>query len=496
MSGVDWRQTVVAPDGTHHLIDGIALYEARFIEVLKFHAPGLAPVHDAAGAFHVTVDGRAAYERRYQRAFGFYDGLAAVDAGAAGWHHIRPDGEPAYDARWRWCGNFQGGRCPVRDVGGGYFHIDPTGEPLYAARWRYAGDYRDGVAVVQNTDGRSSHIDQVGAVTHGRWFLDLDVFHKGFARARDEFGWTHINVIGEPAYTRRFASVEPYYNGQARVERFDGGLEVIDERGHLLIELRTTPHSEPIEGVVLARTAWGRVQLVELPGARPFVSKWTRGSNDREVETLLALRGQPGVPELLGRERFDMNDRLLLSMCPGEVVGEPRRLRRFPKSEAVRITREVLTVCAAMHDAGWIHTDVHPGNVLTGEPVTLLDFACAVRATYTTPWRGEINWGVWEYVPPEQLADFGELGPSTDVYSAAALCVAMLRGGPPYRVAVQRHVAAGGWPEVRAAFLRARTTQGLDDIRPDLARVLARGLAVDPAVRPTARELAEELKHV
>ena len=240
MRSVDWRNTVVAPDGTHHLIEGGALYGARFAEVLKFHAPGLAPVQDASGAFHVTVEGRAAYNWRYERAFGFYDGLASVDAGATGWHHVRPDGEPAYAARWAWCGNFQGGRCPVRDVGGGYFHIDLTGEPLYAARWRYAGDYRDNIAVVQGEDGRSTHIDAEGNAVHGRWFRDLDVFHKSYARARDALGWMHVDRHGAPLYEQRFAMVEPFYNGQARVERFDGALGIIGERGNAVMELRSS----------------------------------------------------------------------------------------------------------------------------------------------------------------------------------------------------------------------------------------------------------------
>ncbi len=495
MNPARWQEAVVAPGGTHHLVNGEPLYDARFDEVLKFHAPGLAPARDTSGAFHISEGGVPAYTRRFVRTFGYYEGLAAADT-AAGWCHIHPDGEPVYPSRWAWCGNFQGGRCTVRDQAGRYIHIDPRGEPLYAKRWRYAGDFRDGIAVVQRDDGLSSHVDAAGELTHGRWFLDLDVFHKAFARARDEFGWTHIGPRGEAAYDQRFAAVEPFYNGQARVERFDGGLEVINERGERLVEIRGTPHSEPIEGVVLARTAWGRVQLVEPTSGRPFVSKWTRGSNDREVEALLALKGQPGVPALLGRDRFDMNDRLRLSVCEGDVVGDPRRLRAYSESEAIRVTRGVLTVCAALHEAGWIHTDVHPGNVLVSDPPTLLDFGCALRATYRDPWRGEINWGVWEYVPPEQLADFGRLDPSADVYSAAALCVAMLRGGPPFRVAVQRHFTAGGWPAVRSAFVTARATQGLDDLRPELARALARGLSVDPASRPTASELAEDLAHV
>jgi hypothetical protein len=83
-----------------------------------------------------------------------------------------------------------------------------------------------------------------GELLHGNWFLDLDIFHKGFARARDEDGWMHVDLRGRPIYARRFAAVEPFYNGQARVERSDSGLEVIDEQGQKLIELRSARQSE------------------------------------------------------------------------------------------------------------------------------------------------------------------------------------------------------------------------------------------------------------
>lgn len=73
---------------------------------------------------------------------------------------------------------------------------------------------------------------------HDRWFRDLDVYHKGFARGRDAGGWMHIDRAGEPAYARRFAAVEPFYNGVARVELMDGTLEVIDESGGTVAVLR------------------------------------------------------------------------------------------------------------------------------------------------------------------------------------------------------------------------------------------------------------------
>ena len=241
---MSWTLLAVAPDGSHHVTaSGAPAYAERFDEVLTFHAPGLAPVSRSGHAWHIHPDGSAAYERRFTRTFGFYEGLAAV-IGPDGWHHVTPDGRDAYAERHGWCGNFQCGRCTVREASGAYLHIGADGRPAYAQRWRYAGDYRDGIAVVQAADGRSTHVDLDGRALNGRWFVDLDVFHKGFARARDDGGWTHVDTSGNPVYARRFAAAEPFYNGQARVERFDGALEVIDESGTTIVELRPPRRSE------------------------------------------------------------------------------------------------------------------------------------------------------------------------------------------------------------------------------------------------------------
>jgi hypothetical protein len=240
---MDWKRIRVALDGTHHLLEGKPIGEERYDEVLKFHAPGFAPVRRGAEAWHIDTLGQAAYARRFLRTFGFYEERAAV-ADGDGWHHILPHGSDLYAERYDWCGNFQNGRCTVRDHRHRYGHIDSFGRPIYPPRFRYAGDYRDGKAVVQGEDGRSTHINESGNFVHDRWFLDLDVYHKGFARARDDGGWMHVDEDARPVYTRRFAVVEPFYNGQARVERHDGGIEVIDEHGCMLVELRPAQRSE------------------------------------------------------------------------------------------------------------------------------------------------------------------------------------------------------------------------------------------------------------
>ncbi len=240
---MNWQDLWIAPGATHHLTPDGPAYAARFDEVLAFHAPGLAPVRRGDSAWHIRANGEAAYARRFIRTFGFYEALAAV-IDHDGWHHIRPQGEDAYSTRYAWCGNFQQRRCSVRLMSGEYQHIKPDGTPAYAQRWRYAGDFRENVAVVQAENGRSTHIDHHGQFIHGQWFLDLDGYHKGFARARDAGGWLHVDNSGKAAYSRRFAMVEPFYNGQARVERHDGGLEIIDRDGLTLHSLRPASRDE------------------------------------------------------------------------------------------------------------------------------------------------------------------------------------------------------------------------------------------------------------
>ena len=149
-----WREYGLSSDASYHVHRGHPAYALRFLEVLKFHAPGLAPARDASGAYHIKPDGRPAYNARYVRTFGFYEGFAAVHSDD-GWFHVLPDGSPLYRERYAWCGNFQEGRCPVRLYDGGYVHITDYGSTAYGECHRYAGDFKDGFAVVQRKDGKT-----------------------------------------------------------------------------------------------------------------------------------------------------------------------------------------------------------------------------------------------------------------------------------------------------------------------------------------------------
>ena len=307
---------VPAPDHTHHLIDSKPAYSRRFDEVLAFHPPGLAPVRLGDAAWHIHQDGSDAYARRFARTFGFYEGLASV-VSHDGWHHIDAGGGDRHPHRYDWCGNFQGGLCAVRERDGGYLHITRDGGAAYGRRWRYAGDFREGSGVVQGDDGRSTHIRCDGSLLHGCWFVDLDVFHKGFARARDKAGWTHVTAEGMPAYSRRFAAVEPFYNGQARVERLDGGVEIIGEDGGGIVELRAARHTDfhALSGdmvgfwrtqTIAAAVALGMFE--RLPDTTSAVAGGCGLEPDRAHRLLRAL-GELGLVERAGGGEFGGRDR-------------------------------------------------------------------------------------------------------------------------------------------------------------------------------------------
>lgn len=229
-----WQNIKTSEDGTHFLLNGKPIFSKQFIEVLKFHTPGLAPVKDESGSYHINSLGRPLYPERYTRAFGYYCNRAAVIENDI-WFHLNANGRKAYSHKFSWVGNYQEGYCPVRNSYNHYFHIDLKGKKIYTNTYSYAGDYKDGIACVKTQEGFYKHIDNKGQDINSKNYLDLGVFHKNYATAKDETGWYHINKNGNPIYSQRFADIEPFYNGFALVTRVDMSKVIIDETGEIIL---------------------------------------------------------------------------------------------------------------------------------------------------------------------------------------------------------------------------------------------------------------------
>ena len=221
---------------TYFVIDGQNVFNKTFISALKFHSPGLAPVQDSSGWYHINTNGQAIYHERYDRVFGYYfDKAAVVDDNI--WYHIDTIGKRVYANNYAWTGNYQENNCTVRDFHNNYFHVDEKGNRLYKENYRYAGDFKDGYACVRLNNGMFKHIDKQGDDLNGILFEDLGVFHKSFATAKDKNGWFHINKNGVGLYQERYLSVEPFYNGYSLVETYEKKKIIINEKGNKILDI-------------------------------------------------------------------------------------------------------------------------------------------------------------------------------------------------------------------------------------------------------------------
>lgn len=239
-----WRDSTVSVNRRYHELHGTPMYKERYDEVLSFHAPGLAPARNGNAWFHITLNGKRAYNGNFDRVFGYYDGLAAVENGVK-WFHISPDGAPAYRSRFKWVGNFQERLCVVMDENGYFFHINLSGNRIYEDNYSYAGDFHEGVSAVQSKDGFFFHIMANGKKLNSSTFLEAGAFHKGYATVRDRRGWFHCNRDGKEIYNKRYASLEPFYNGFAKATGFNGQIERIDEVGRT-VNVLSSSTSEPL----------------------------------------------------------------------------------------------------------------------------------------------------------------------------------------------------------------------------------------------------------
>lgn len=233
---MNWQEIKVSNDATHFLYEDDKIFDRQFIEVLKFHAPGIAPVKDNSGSFHIDINGNDLYEDRYDRTFGFYCNRAAVIKNYK-WYHIDENGKKVYETNYSWTGNFQENVCTVRDLQNNYFHIDLNGNRCYKENFKYAGDFKDEIACVRLENGNYKHIDKQGKFISNKEFLDLGVYHKNFATAKDKKGWFHIDKLGIELYQERYLIIEPFYNGFALVTKCNANKQVINEKGEVILEI-------------------------------------------------------------------------------------------------------------------------------------------------------------------------------------------------------------------------------------------------------------------
>ncbi|SDW57123.1 Protein kinase domain-containing protein [Amycolatopsis xylanica] len=158
----------------------------------------------------------------------------------------------------------------------------------------------------------------------------------------------------------------------------------------------------------------------------------------------------------------------------------------LPVDEVIRIGIQLTSALQAAHEAGIVHRDVKPGNVLIGEDgtVKVTDFGISRAsgdATYTA--TGEIS-GTPAFLAPE-VARGVDATAASDVFSLGATLYTAIEGAPPFgtadnQIALLYRVSSGEIvPPVKAGKLKP---------------LLLRLLEVKPEDRPEMGDVLTELR--
>jgi len=172
---------------------------------------------------------------------------------------------------------------------------------------------------------------------------------------------------------------------------------------------------------------------------------------------------------------------LVLEFLPSRSLAEEITERgSLPPEQAAAVGSQVASALAAAHEAGIVHRDVTPHNVLLAEDGTtkIADFGIARALGEGTVTDVRVIVGTPAFLAPEVAAGM-EATFASDVFSLGATLYAALEGRPPFGTdenpyALLRRVAAGQIEPPR--------TGG------PLGEVLLRILRHDPAERPTMAE--------
>ncbi|WP_131736200.1 serine/threonine-protein kinase [Actinomadura roseirufa] len=213
-----------------------------------------------------------------------------------------------------------------------------------------------------------------------------------------------------------------------------------------------------------------------------------------------------GVPEAVGRLAREMsaqarvNSAYVASLLDGRVTAErPYVVMQYvpgcPLGDLVsaygpfagerlgRFARRLALALADVHDAGVLHRDVAPGNVIVlGDRPTLIDFGIAHEAGMEQITRRGMVVGTPAYLAPE-LIEGERATPASDVFSWAATVAFAATGRPPF--------GRGSLHGVCFRILRGEVD--LEGVPEPVAGLVRRALRRDPAARPTARWLAGAL---
>src|SRR6266516_4878322 len=210
----------------------------------------------------------------------------------------------------------------------------------------------------------------------------------------------------------------------------------------------------------------------------------------REAQSAAALN-HPNVVNVFDTGSEDGTHFIVMEYVQGKTLSQIVKDAPLLPERAVEIAQSVAEALAFAHEAGIIHRDVKPGNIMltpSGD-VKVMDFGIARATTSETLTATATVLGTATYFSPEQAQGEG-VDARSDIYSLGCVLYEMLTGRPPFAGETPVSVA---YKHVKEDAVPPSSMDG--DIPAALDAVVMKCLAKNPANRyQTARELARDLQ--
>ncbi len=210
-----------------------------------------------------------------------------------------------------------------------------------------------------------------------------------------------------------------------------------------------------------------------------FADKIDYSTQLQHEARITASINHPHVVKVFGLSRDHGQHYLVMELVQaGSLDDRMQNDTRISELQTLEIGLQVASGLQAAHQAGLIHRDVKPGNILfaDGHTAKIVDFGLALLAEQKAETKGEI-WGTPYYVAPERLNNEREDFRS-DIYSLGATLFHAIAGRPTFEDEAQ---SAAELKKLKTKTVPLREVA--PDVSAETARIIKRMLQVNPAER-------------